>query len=128
MCYMAAIPIALTALSTAQSIQAGRAQAAAGRRQAEFARDQAQVAANGIRSRGEAQLASHRVGLARAGISLDGSPADVLSSTAAENEQSAQLAQWRGMAGPYGRADTGSSQAGLRAATLAISQMRNLWS
>jgi cell division septum initiation protein DivIVA len=128
MCYMAAIPIALAALSTAQSVQSSRAQASAARQQAEVAREQAQVAATRMRSRGQSQLASARVGLARSGITPDGSPADVLSSAAAENEQSAQLTQWRGVAGPYGRADSGASQAGLRAATLAISQMRNLWS
>jgi hypothetical protein len=125
MCYMAAIPIALAAVSTAQNMQASRAQASAARQQAEVARERASVAATDIRSRGAAQLASARVGLARAGISLDGSPADVLSSAAAENERSAQLAQWGGMTGPYGRSDNGVSQAGLRAATLAISQLRN---
>lgn len=125
MCFMAAIPIALAALSTAQSMQASRAQASAARQQAEVARQRALAAATDIRTRGSARLASAQVGLARAGISLDGSPADVLSSAAADNERSAQVAQWGGVTGPYGRSDYGASQAGLRAATLAISQLRN---
>jgi hypothetical protein len=128
MCYMAAIPIALAAISTAQSIQSGRAQASAARQQADVARERAQAAADEIRARGQSHLASARVGLARAGIAPDGSPADVLAGTAAANELSAQSAQWRGLTGPYGRVGTSASQTGLRAATLAIGQMRNLWS
>lgn len=128
MCYMAAIPIALAAVSAAQGVQSSRAQASAARQQADVARQRAQAAADDIRARGASHLAAARVGLARSGITLDGSPADVLSSAAADTEQAAQMAQWRGLSGPYGRSDYGASRAGLRAATLAIGQMRNLLS
>jgi hypothetical protein len=123
MCYMAAIPVALAAASAVQGIETSRAQASALRQRDAIARDRAQAAADDIRARGESRLASARVGLARAGITLDGSPADVLASAAADNELSAQRAEWGGSLGPYGRVDAGASQAGLRAATLAISQL-----
>jgi hypothetical protein len=123
MCYMAAIPVALAAASAVQGIQTARAQASALRQRDSIARDRAQAAADDIRARGEAKLSSARIGLARAGITLDGSPADVLAGVAADNELAAQRAQWGGTLGPYGRVDTGTSQAGLRAATLAISQL-----
>jgi hypothetical protein len=123
MCYMAAIPVALAAASAVQGIQTARAQASALRQRDAIASDRAQAAADDIRARGEAKLSSARVGLARSGITLDGSPADVLAGAAADNELAAQRTQWGGTLGPYGRVDAGTSQAGLRAATLAISQL-----
>lgn len=127
MCYMAAIPIALAAASTLQGMQSARAQASAQRQAADLAREQAQIAANAARTRSAATLASGRVGLARAGITPEGSPADVLASTAAADELGAQQTAWRGIArpGPYGGAVARSN---LRAASLAIQQMGPLWS
>ena len=49
-----------------------RAQASAARQQADVAREQAQAAATQVRSRGQSQLASARVGLAR--FSVENTP------------------------------------------------------
>ncbi|MGE5537335.1 MAG: hypothetical protein ACM30I_01865 [Gemmatimonas sp.] len=123
---MAAIPIALAAASTLQSMQAARAQASAQRQIADVAREQGQIAAEAVRNRSAATLASARVGLSRAGITPDGSPADVLAANAAADELGAQTAAWRGLArpGPYGGA---VAQSNLRAASLAIRQLGSMW-
>ncbi|HTI86309.1 MAG TPA: hypothetical protein VL966_06875 [Alphaproteobacteria bacterium] len=127
MCYPPAIPIALAAASTLQGVQAARAQASAQRQVADVARAQAQIAADAERSRSSATLASGRVHLARAGITPEGSPADVLASTAAADELGAERTAWRGVArpGPYGGA---VAQSNLRAASFAIRQLGSLWS
>jgi hypothetical protein len=127
MCYMAAIPIAMAAASTLQGMQSARAQASAQRQMADVAREQALVAADAARTRSTATLASGRVGLARAGITPEGSPADVLASTAAADELGAERTAWRGIArpGPYNGA---VAQSNLRAASFAIQQLGSLWS
>jgi fructose-1,6-bisphosphatase/inositol monophosphatase family enzyme len=127
MCYLAAIPIAMAAASTLQSMQNARAQASAQRQMADVAREQANIAAEGARARSAATLSSGRVGLARAGITPEGSPADVLASTAAADELGAERVSWRGVArpGPYNGA---VAQSNLRAASFAIQQLGSLWS
>jgi hypothetical protein len=127
MCYMAAIPIAIAAASAAQSMQNARAQASAQRQMADVAREQAHMAAEAARQRSDATLASGRVNLARAGITPEGSPADVLASTAATDDLGAERTAWRGLArpGPYNGA---VAQSNLRAASFAIQQLGSLWS
>ena len=127
MCYMAAIPIAIAAASAAQSMQNARAQASAQRQVADGARAQALIAADAARVRSDATLASGRVHLARAGITPEGSPADVLAATAAADELGAERTTWRGVArpGPYNGA---VAQSNLRAASFAIQQLGSLWS
>jgi hypothetical protein len=127
MCYMAAIPIALAAASTLQGMQSARAQASAQRQAADVARMQGLIAADAARNRSAATLASGRVGLARAGITPEGTPADVLASTAAADELGARQGVWRGTArpGPYSGA---VAQSNLRAAQFAIRQLGPTWS
>jgi hypothetical protein len=128
MCYMAAIPIALAAVQTVQGIQTQRAQASAERERADLADQEARQRADAIRARAQSQLGSARVALARSGVTPEGSPADVLASTAANDELEAQLAGWRGSLRSFARPAAGGLGSVLPAATRAIGSFGNLWS
>lgn len=119
MCNPAAIPIALAAVQTVQGIESQRTQASAARQRADLANQEAQQRADALRIQARAQLASGRVSLARAGVTPDGSPADVLSSAAATDELNAQTAQWRGSL-QRGLTPGGELYSALPAATRAI--------
>jgi hypothetical protein len=107
-------------------MQNSRAQASMQRQMADVAREQALMAAQAERKRSSATLASGRVNLAHAGITPEGTPADVLASTAADDELGAARTAWRGVArpGPYSGA---VDQSNLRAASFAIRQLGSLW-
>ena len=120
MCNPAVIPIALAAAQTVQGIQTQRAQASAARARADIATQEAQQQADAIRVRARTHLASARVALARSGVAADGSPADVLASTAANDELNAQLAGWRGKVGAFSRLNGTVAPVSLPAATRAL--------
>lgn len=125
MCYLAAIPAVLATVQTVQGIEANRARASAERQRIDLANQEAQQRADTIRLRARAQLGTARVALARSGVTPEGSPADVLASTAASDELAAESARWRGaLAGRSGYGGAGV----LPAATRAIGQFANLLS
>ena len=120
MCNPAIIPIALAAAQTVQGIQSQRAQASAARARADIATQEALQQADTIRARTRSQLSSARVALSRSGVTNEGSPADILASTAANDELSAQLAGWRGKVGAFSRLNGTVAPVALPAATRAI--------
>lgn len=125
MCNPAIIPIAIAAAQTVQGIQSQRAQASAARARADIATQEALQQADAIRTRTRSQLASARVALSHSGVTNEGSPADVLASTAANDELSAQMAGWRGKVGAFSRLNGAGAPVGLPAATRALSSFGN---
>ena len=125
MCNPAAIPIALAAVQTVQGVESQRARASLDRRQADITNEEAQQRAAGIRAKAQAQMASGRVRVARSGVTLEGSPSDVLASAAANDELDAQTALWRGTL-RRNLTPAGELYTALPAATRAINGASNL--
>lgn len=108
-----ALLIASTAMSAIGSIQQGNATASAARyneaieyRNATISRQQARAEADQKRKESLKQLGAARAGYAASGVTMDGSPLDVLASSASEAELDRQNILYRGELAALGYEDS----------------------
>ena len=107
MCDIAVLAAAATVVTAAGSIMSGQSQAAALSAQAKVEKQRAAFEAERQRDYAARFLGAQRAAYGASGVTLEGTPIDVLADTAAQAELDALAIQWGGQA----RATALSSQA-----------------
>ena len=86
-----------TAVSAAGAIQSSQAQAAAFEYQGEIARRQAEYAEARYRERSQRLLSSQRTAIAKSGVTIEGTPLEVMTKTAEDAELDALAIRYGGI-------------------------------